>query len=567
VWPAVLITTAWLARRAARSRRAPRQRGDGVPAAPAVLLLAVVTVASFVVSLWWTRSSPPWAYFSLPSRAWELGAGGLVALAVPWWSRLPGRASAVAGWVGLGLIVVSCVLLDESTAFPGTAALLPVAGAVLVVGAGCRPVHRGVGGLLRVAPLGMLGRCSYSWYLWHWPVLVLAPAVVGSPIGLGVRLAAAAVSLGLAVGTLHAVENPVRFAAPLRRSPVRSLLMAGGLTTVGAAAALVGMVVVPAPVGRGAAAQAASLSAPGPASEEAPPASAAAPDPAQERVQELTAQVQAAVAASAGVQQVPSNLTPALSEAAGDRQLPFQQGCVLSWTVATPRDCVYGDPSSATTVALVGDSHAAQWFPAVEPLAEQRHWRLTVQSKVTCPLMDLPITSPYLGREYTECEQWRGQVLERIRAQHPALVVVGTSRRYGADFGFSSYDAQWLAGLTRLVADLRATGAAVLVLGQVPDPHHTVPSCLSEHLDSAAACAPTRGAGVNEPGVAAEAQATGAGGGRYADLTDLFCTPTVCPVIVGDQLVFRDDNHVTSGYAAFLGPVVTALVDQALAGG
>src|SRR5205823_13848722 len=99
-----------------------------------------------------------------------------------------------------------------------------------------------------------------------------------------------------------------------------------------------------------------------------------------------------------------------------------QQVRVPPWTEATVRDCLYGDPSGQGTIALIGDSHAAQWFPAPEPLAEQRHERLDVQSKVTCPLMDLPIRSPYLGREYTECEQWRGQVLDRLRTERPALV-------------------------------------------------------------------------------------------------------------------------------------------------
>jgi hypothetical protein len=263
---------------------------------------------------------------------------------------------------------------------------------------------------------------------------------------------------------------------------------------------------------------------------------------------------------------VPSNLTPSLEAAPEDSQLPFQQGCVLGWTAAAVRDCVYGDPAGTSTVALVGDSHAAQWLPALEPLAEQRHWRLDLQSKVTCPPMELPTVSPYLQREYTECEQWRAGVLDRVRTERPALVVVAMAHRYGADFGFTAYDPQWLAGLTRLTAALRATGAAVLVLGPVPDPHDNVPICLSDHLDDVPACSPSRSAGVDDAGVAAEQRATEAGGGRYAPLTDLFCTASVCPVVVGDELVFRDDNHITPEYGAFLAPVLAALVDQALAG-
>jgi hypothetical protein len=152
-------------------------------------------------------------------------------------------------------------------------------------------------------------------------------------------------------------------------------------------------------------------------------------------------------------------------------------------------------------------------------------------------------------------------------AEHPRLVVLSMSRRYGADFGFTSYDPAWIETLNRTVAQLRSVGSTVLVLGPVVDPHSSVPTCLAGHLDDATACAPARSVAVNPAGIAAEQAATTAGGGHYADLTDLFCTATRCPMIVGNTLVFRDDNHVTTEYAQLLAPVVGALADRALKGG
>ena len=110
---------------------------------------------------------------------------------------------------------------------------------------------------------------------------------------------------------------------------------------------------------------------------------------------------------------------PTLAEAPGDKPTVFLNGCVRSWREVGQAECASGDTASATTVALVGDSHAAMWNPALEPVAEQRHWRLETLGKVTCPLMDLPITSPYLGREYTECEQWRGEIMGRLQSEQP----------------------------------------------------------------------------------------------------------------------------------------------------
>ncbi len=168
----------------------------------------------------------------------------------------------------------------------------------------------------------------------------------------------------------------------------------------------------------------------------------------------------------------------------------------------------------------------------------------------------------------TECEQWRGQITARLQVEHPRLVVLSMSRQYtAADEGFMSYDPAWIESLTRLVTQLRGSGAEVLVLGPVPDPRSNVLICLSGHLDDATACASPRSVTVNEPGIAAETAATKAGGGQYADITALFCTADRCPVIVGNTLVYRNDNHLTAEYARVLGPVLGALVDRALARG
>ena len=549
VWPVLIIATAWLVRR--------RRGGSNTPL-PYLIVLAVVAALSFTISLIWTGALPPWAFFSLPSRAWELAIGGLAALAVTAWSRLPRSVAALAGWIGLVLVVLACAHFDGRTPYPGSAALAPVVGVALMIVSGCAETRFGVGRLLAQDWVRAIGALSYTWYLWHWPVLLLAPHLLGHPLGTVGSFGAIVMAAGLAMLTKWTIENPVRFAAPLRNSAVRSLACGGVCTMVTTGVVLCALVFVPAPVGHGTAAPSLVLTAP-----RIPAAPAA--DPRDEAVGQLMSRAQAAVAASAEIRSVPSNLTPTLDDAPGDKADVFSNGCVRSWRDVGQAECASGDPNSPTTVALVGDSHAAMWNPALEPIAAARHWRLETMAKVTCPLMDLPITSPYLGREYTECEQWRGQVLDRLRTEHPRLIVVDMSRRYGGDFGFVSYDRAWIDGLARLVARLRTLGSAVLVLGPIPDPHTTVPACLSEHIDDATACAPARPAGVNAPGVSAEQAATTAGGGQYTDLTPMFCTAVRCPVIVGNTLVFRDDNHLTVGYARTLGPVIGALTDRALA--
>jgi peptidoglycan/LPS O-acetylase OafA/YrhL len=550
IWPALIIGAAWLLRR--------RQGADteSRSSRPYLMVLAVVAVVSFALSLNLTSTSPPWAFFSLPTRAWELAAGGLVALTATVWQRLPSAAAAIISGVGMTMIILACTLLGVDTPYPGTAALLPVLGAALLIGSGCAATQEGVNRFLSLPLMQAVGRLSYSWYLWHWPVLLLAPYVLGHPIGLGERLIFAAASGGLAALTLVLVENPARYAATLRGSATRSLVLGGVATATAVIATLVLMMLRPIPTGQGAAAS--------PVAVRPPTNATTAGDPYDTAVHQVIDQIQSAVADSIAIQQIPSNLSPSLADAPADKPDVFLNGCVRSWHEVGQSECASGDTAAPMTVALVGDSHAAMWSPAFEDLAAQRHWRLETLGKITCPLQDLPIVSPYLGREYTECEQWRDEVLSRLQKERAQLVVVSMSRRYGADFGFTSYDKAWIDSLTRLVARLHNTGAKVLVLGPIPDPHSNVPACLSEHVDHATACGQPRDTAVNEAGIRAEAAATAAGGGHYDDLTPLFCTPSRCPMVVGNTLVYRDDNHVTIEYARALTPVVATLVDRAL---
>jgi peptidoglycan/LPS O-acetylase OafA/YrhL len=558
VWPMLIIGTAWLVRRLPLLRR--RAPGAASSATPYALVLALVAAVSLAAGVLWTNTSPVWAFYSLPTRAWELAAGGLVALSIQQWRRLPLLPAAIVGWGGLALIVLTCTQLGPHTPYPGTAALLPVLGTVLVIGGGCATRSLGAGRVLCRPAMRAIGRISYSWYLWHWPVLLLMPPLLGVPAGLPGRLTAIVVSAGLAVITLHLVENPGRFAAALRRSAKASLVVAGAASAVTACACLLLLTVIPVPVGHGVAAPKANIVA-------LPPTAVPDLSPQEAAVRQAFAQARDAVAASADLRAVPSNLDPSLANAPADKAAVFVNGCTRSWRDVGQAECAGGDTASPTTVALVGDSHAAMWNPAFQRLAEERHWRLETLAKVTCPLQELHIVSPYLGREYTECEQWRGQIMARLQAEHPRLVVLSMSRRYGADFGFTSYDPAWIDTLGRTVTQLRNMGSSVLVLGPVADPRSSVPACLSGHLDDGTACAPPRLVAVDANGIGAERTATTGAGGHYADLSDLFCTPARCPTIVGNTLVFRDDNHVTTEYAQLLAPVMGALADRALANG
>jgi peptidoglycan/LPS O-acetylase OafA/YrhL len=555
VWPALIIGTAWLIRRTRRRTEAARTTSQVIPY---LLVLALVGGVSFAMSLAATRAAPPVAFFSLHTRAWELAVGGLVALTANQWRRLPTVVAAVVGWAGLIMILLACNQFDATTPFPGVAALLPVLGTALVIGAGCATASRGCGRVLALRPMRALGRVSYSWYLWHWPVLLLATPLLGRPLGPLDGLAAIVVSLGLAVLTLRLIENPFRYSAWVRQSAARSLGLGGAATAVAVCVGVALLLFVPTPVGRGPAVPALRVTA-------GPPPTGTDPSPYDAAVQHVFAQVQAAVTASTGLKAVPSNLDPSLVDVAHEKAPAGLAACLRNLLEVDQPECATGDTSSSTRVALVGDSNAFSWSPALQQVASQRRWRLEVLTKGACPMLDLPL-KVFVQRDYTECGQWRNRVITRLQREHPRLVVLGMLR-HDSGSGSPPYGPAWIDSLTRLVGQLRATGANVLVLGPTPDLHSAVPDCLSLHLDDATACSSARSTAVNAPGIAAESAAAKAGGGQYADLTELFCATDRCPPIVGNTLVYEDEFHLTPEYARVLAPAVGALADRALVPG
>jgi hypothetical protein len=214
---------------------------------------------------------------------------------------------------------------------------------------------------------------------------------------------------------------------------------------------------------------------------------------------------------------------------------------------------------------LLGDSHATHWFPALHAAAQASSWQLVAHGKNTCPPFGVRVWQPDLRRPYRECDAWQSAVLAKVDQERPDVVVLGVARHYGPEWRFSVQDEAWLRGMGSAVTRLRATGARVLVLGPTPWPRHDVPECLAEHLEDVPACGFSRAAGVSAAGARAERAVVESAGGTYVDVSDWLCAPLVCPVVVGDVLVYRDDNHITTTWTRTVAPLLAQRVAAALA--
>ncbi len=437
-------------------------------------------------------------------------------------------------WAGLAAILLAAVGYDDATAYPGWRAIVPVGGAVALIAAG----GAGAGPLLGLRPMQAVGRLSYSWYLWHWPVLLIAPAALGLRGTTGQKLLLAAAALGLAWATHRWVENPLRHRPALRRRARRGLGLGAALSATVAAAA-VGIALLPHPV---------------PAGKRRPDLRvtlAAAADPAAE----LTRTIEA----GRRMGRLPRNLAPKLTAAGRDRPRVWSDGCHADVPVtAPPAGCVYGDPAGSRTVVLFGDSHAAQWFPSLERLALTRHWRLVELTKSSCSAADLLLWHDTLKRPYTECETWRRAAIARIEQLRPGLVVVGSSFNYRPATPETDLPAQWRAAWDRTFDQLQGSGARVAAIADTPYMSGSVPECLAEpaNANHAGNCTRSLRSSLRGPEQRAVFLAY-AGRVTVIDPLSWFCTDA-CPPVVGNVLVYRDSNHMTTTYATLLAPLLGA---------
>jgi len=522
VWPLLLIVVALVCRRVAK----PLGLGLAVG-------LVLIVVPSLLWSIHYTGANPGAAYFVTTTRAWELGVGATVAVAAAYRTRpVPAGVATAGAWAGVGAIVLAALTFSDATPFPSYTALLPVLGAALLLWSGehapSAPVARG----LSTRPMTWIGGLSYSLYLWHWPLLVIAAGVFG-------ELSVGAGLLVVALAVLPAWISTERIEKPLQRL-VRGfrgreghqgskLALGASFTVAGLVPALLLLLAVP------------STSAPA----------------AGGRIGALK------LADGVPMQVVDSSerMTPSPLDAARDLPKANTNGCMLDHATTDPKVCSYGDRDSDRVIALVRDSHAATHIPGMSMVAKRAGYRLDTYTRGSC----LPVTIPvdFQGKPYPECATWTENVTDRLVDQKPALVLTAMSQAYvvhGSDEGFAENREPIAESVARTWTRLQDAGVRVAAFRDIPRFDMVVPDCVADHLDSLSDCARDQDDVLPEADqqVLAARQVPGV---EVIDLTDALCVDGVCPTVVHDVLVYRDSSHLTATYSRSLR---TQLAEQVL---
>lgn len=527
VWPLLLLGSAWCANIWWRGRRMH-------PRTTARIAISLVLVLSFAYSLHATAADPSAAYFMTTTRIWELAAGGLLATWIPPVAMPLTRA--LGAWIGIAMIGASALLLDSSMAWPGTGAVLPVLGAAgFIWSASGSRLSPGI--VLGTQKAQWVGDASYSIYLWHWPLLVLAPLAVGRDLLQVDRIVVVALTLALAWFTLELVENRWRIpnpALPQKRTFQMAGVGAAGVMVI-AAAQIVGVQWTD----RNVEASAGDL--------------------------EVT-QCYGAAAMEAGPETCPPSETaevvPSPTRAMDDKAAAFTDGCLVTQQEA-PRTCTVG--SGSTRVALVGNSHAAHWLPALSEIARTQDLTITTYLVSGCNTIDVTVQLR-TAEDTAGCVRWSDAVMRGTVAADYDLIITSQLTAYPVQ-GLSAADsyAPWVRGYRSSLSSWTSSGTPVLVLRDTPYPKWTipqVPACVLEHATDVSACE-----GAREDWLPPDPLADAAGsvaGVQVADLSGYFCTETVCPGVIGGVLAYFDGSHLTTTFMRTMTPFLEPVVVDAL---
>ena len=510
LWPLLFALAALIARSAKLRYR--------------TVVLAVfgtVFVVSLIFSVYETYTNQAYAYFDTRARLWEFAFGTLLALALPY-ARLPRGFRIVAGWAGLATMLSAGFVFDVQGQFPGYVALVPLLAAALVILAGQTGSAFGADRILSWKPLIRLGDMSYALYLWHWPVLVIYLIWRGrTEVGLVGGTAILGLSLVLAYLTTRFVERPMRRADT---QPVRKFQ---GAVVIACCLAVAAVPVSAAQIALRV--QADNLLAG--ADRNNPGAAVLVP----------------------GFQFEGDPDAPVLplAETAAEEWPEVPDGCTDNSSLELVCD-MWPAREDAPSVVVLGSSHAQSWISAVAPLAQERGWNMSVRIKGWCPLT-------FADDQTSECREFNRTTMGRLLEDPPNLVVT-TGSRTVLD-GEETVEPTWISSVEKLLD----AGITVAAVRDTPRLDVHAPSCTSENPESTDDC------GVEASRLFAETNpAEGAlirDGLIHIDLTDYFCPNGFCSPVIGNVLVYIDNNHVTKSYIRSLTPLFTERLDQGLQGG
>lgn len=522
LWPLLLLAAAWLGAK----YFARRQWGF------LIAVVVAVSILSLLSSVLYTATNPSEAYFATFTRIWEFGVGAVLAL-LPKLRPRGAVLSNLLGYAGLAAVLGAGYFFDRETPFPGYLALIPVLGTAALLVCDRRERWFDIGSMLSGRPQRFIGDISYSVYLWHWPLIVIAPYIPGWGLDTINRLVLFASCFLLGWLTKRFIEDPARqWTFLTRRKPRVTYGWTVGAMVL-SAALVAGVFAIQNPRYEAAAAELQQIA-------ESPPECFGA-------------------ASSTGCEnpELASSVIP--SPGFGNADEPGHDECFVQLNDSNLNPCEFGSTDeSAPRVALIGDSHAYQYLEAMIDLSEQNGWALTTHLKGACPWTTAEVGGP--SAAFTNsCAAFQDNLAEELAAVQPydaiftaalaATPIVADDPVQAAADGFAE---AWTS---------QAQGAPVITIVDNPDFDADPNKCL--RLNPADECAVPRDDVLAERDPLALAAAS-VPGVTLLDFTDTFCDDDECFAVVSGANVYRDQDHITVTFAGTMAPFISDAITAAL---
>ena len=549
VWPWLMLLIFWLAGRSAERDRVRAHRAIG-------WTMLAIAVVSFTWALSQSVMNPTAAYFSTFTRAWELGVGALLAVFATTFKQIPSFMRPLLGWVGVAGIIWSVFSIHADMPFPAPWAAAPVLATALVIAAGTGGDQRFLWPLTNRFS-GYVGDISYSLYLWHFPVIILAQAVL--PRDTPVFYLATVISLfALSVASYHLVEERVRQSEWLlpasgrrpRAAPNMDVVKYAGLGMLAVATALV----CGAAMLRSAPTEPTALPA-----ASAPVASTGNGNQALAGASPqgiLETEISAALAAQAF-----PDFNPSIDALGIEKWSKRPETACMNVSANNIEACVTGSPGATKTVAVLGDSFAVAWLPGIRAALEPLGYRVQALTMGQCPAAAVEVTKAG-GAPFPECVEHLDWAVEQVAAMKPDLTILASaqdstfSRLMSGNKGAQAAG-EIAAGLEETIASLGKSTSRIAVLSSPPEGRN-LQECVTK-LGRPSDCVTALSQNW-ESLRRAESRVVNGPDVTYVDTSSWFCLNGSCPGFVGNMPVRVDSGHLTVEYSVKLAPLLAEAI-------